>query len=176
MIACIGFAIGIPSFFFKWGGIFLLVSFPVVAFGTIMGVAGICMGWVKAVGGRNQKSGEVHQENIIVVCMRVPDGIDEAVAGIVNAQMDISGPDHFVLIQPDIYLFFFQQNKNGGERSAKALKLLDSLRLQNQRCRAMRIGEATGPLHVEFSSSGELTGMPIGEAVVQAQRLAHGAA
>jgi hypothetical protein len=89
--------------------------------------------------------------------------------------MNAFNPDHWVLIQPEIYFFFFLTNRNGSKRSTEALNSLDGLRKLHTACVGMRIGEASGSLLVDISEAGEIDGMPIGEALVQAQRSAHDA-
>lgn len=110
-------------------------------------------------------------EELLVVCMRVPEGIDEAVSDLVNKSMDAFQPDYFSLIQPDTYIFFFRRDDQGHQHSVKAVELLTGLADKNERCKSSGLGQASGPLLVVRNSRG-IASIPLGEAITKAQRLA----
>lgn len=115
-------------------------------------------------------------EEFTVLCARVPVGIDEHVVALINGKIDSFDPDHWLLIQPDTYLFYFRQKKNGDERSKKAISILDGLRGLNERLAGMKLGKSAGEITALISASGEIEGFPVGAAVSEAQRATYGAA
>lgn len=109
--------------------------------------------------------------DLTVVCLRVPEGIDESVAAIVNGAMNGFAPDQFALFQPDTYLFFFRNDQQGAVRSARAMLMLEELKTRNGRLAKAAIGRASGQMMVNFKSN-DIVGIPLGAPFVDAQKRA----
>ena len=116
------------------------------------------------------------EEDFTVLCAWIPEGIDELVADIINKQTEKISPDDWQLLQPDTYLFFFRQKRNGAARAETAIALLESTRNEHERLAALRIGKAAGPLFADISWLGAVKSMPMGQAVTDAQKQTRAAA
>lgn len=109
-------------------------------------------------------------EEFIVVCLIVPDGIDERVAEVVSARMNSFNPDTWILLQPSTYNFFFRGKTKGDERASIAVEQLVSAKTLNPRLEKMRIGKASGELLAEISRDGTVRGIPLGKAASDAAK------
>ncbi|NNN07390.1 MAG: hypothetical protein HKL90_15975 [Elusimicrobia bacterium] len=115
------------------------------------------------------------KEEFSIVALLIPDGIDEDVASLVSAKIDEFDPDYWLLSQPDSYIFFFRENRSGKERAVHGVASLQILKNSSIRLRALRIGQARGPLVADFSWFGRVKSPPFGAAVNEAQKNARSA-
>ncbi|HEX4048244.1 MAG TPA: hypothetical protein VH309_10440 [Elusimicrobiota bacterium] len=115
------------------------------------------------------------KEDFSIAALVILDGIDEATASLVSAKINEFDPDYWLLFQPDSYIFFFREKRNGKERSVRGVAALKALKNSNIRLGVLRIGQASGPLVADFSWFGRVKTPPFGTAANEAHKNARSA-